>query len=158
MKSGLQKCVLVFCLVMAVNTLAAEPELQIPSGLVAIKMVVRDFKTSIEFYVKYFGMKAGPRLNSFEQRLEWAKPGFGSNLTLLHDDSGQLKFPPTTSFLVFRVSDAAVLAKEMRDDGVEDVDEIRDVVMMGVRLRFFTAKDPDRNTVEALQVMGAAAK
>lgn len=158
MKSGLTICMVVFCLLMSANALAAEPELHIPPGLVAIKIGARDLRTSMDFYVKYFGMKAGPRLNSFEQRLEWSKPGYGSNLTLLHDDTGQMKFPPTTSFLVFRVHDAKALAKQMRDDGVKDVDEVRDVALMGVGLRFFMAKDPDGNTVEALQVMGASAK
>ena len=62
---------IVLVLVMFVDTLAAKSGMQIPRGLVAIKIAARDLKTSIDYYVKYFGMKARPRLNAFEQGLEW---------------------------------------------------------------------------------------
>lgn len=146
----------VLCLTMSGMAAAAAAGPGILHGFNSIKITVKDFKTSTDYYVKYFGMKEGQRYNSHEQGIDWPKPGHGSSIVLLHDDTGQLNLPNATAFIVMTVSDARKLAKKMTDDGIKDVGEVRDVEQFHISV--FMTKDPDGNQIEVIQFKSPAAK
>jgi predicted enzyme related to lactoylglutathione lyase len=121
-------------------------------SLMSMKISVSDFARSTAFYTKYFGMKEGALYNPAEKALDWPEPGQGSNIIMVHDETGKLKGPPT-SWLMFKVPDAKKIAAELTEAGFKGVEppqetpQYKTVIVM--------ARDPDGNTIEMMQIGGA---
>lgn len=119
------------------------------ASLMTVKIGVTDFKKSTDFYVRFLGMKEGAQYNPAEKAVDWPTPGQGSNIILVHDPDGKLKLTPGGGWLLFKVPDARKTGKAIADAGfkVEPVMEIKEMHSTVV-----TARDPDGNVVELLQV------
>lgn len=120
------------------------------SSLMTVKIGVTDFKKSTDFYVKFLGMKEGAQYNPAEKAVDWPTPGQGSNIILVHDPEGKIaKLAPGGGWLLFHVPDAKKIGKAIADAGfkVEPVVEIKEMHSTVV-----TARDPDGNVVELLQI------
>ncbi len=119
------------------------------ASLMTVKIGVTDFKKSSDFYVKFLGMKEGAQYNPAEKAVDWPTPGQGSNIILVHDPEGKLKLTPGGGWLLFKVSDARKTGKAIADAGfkVEPVMELKEMHSTVV-----TARDPDGNVVELLQI------
>ena len=121
-----------------------------PYGLMSVKIAVADFKRSTDFYSKYFGMKEGALYNPAEKALDWPGPGQGSNIIMVHDETGHIKLTPGTALLMFRVPDARKIAQGLTAAGykgvgpVQEIKEYDTVVIM--------AEDPDGNQIEMMQI------
>ena len=120
------------------------------ASLMTVKIGVTDFKKSTDFYVRFLGMKEGAQYNAAEKAVDWQTPGQGSNIILVNDPTGKiLKLAPGGGWLLFKVPDARKVGKAIADAGfkVEPVVEIKEMHSTVV-----TARDPDGNVVELLQV------
>ena len=120
------------------------------ASLMTVKIGVTDFKKSTDFYVKYLGMKEGAQYNAAEKAVDWPTPGQGSNIILVNDPEGKIaKLAPGGGWLLFKVPDAKKMGKAIADAGfkVEPVVEIKEMHSTVV-----TARDPDGNVVELLQI------
>jgi predicted enzyme related to lactoylglutathione lyase len=119
-------------------------------SLMSVKIAVADFKKSTDFYVKYFGMKEGALYNPAEKALDWRGSGQGSNIIMVHDETGHIKLTPGSALLMFRVPDARKIAGELTAAGykgvgpVQEIKEYSTVVIM--------AEDPDGNQIEMMQI------
>ncbi len=120
------------------------------ASMMSVKIAVADFAKSTDFYVKYFGMKQGPRYNPAEQGLDWPSPSQGSSLVLVNDPTGHNKLTPGTAWIMFEVPDARKTAKAIADAGFKGVEppiEIKQYQTVVINVR-----DPDGNQIEMLQV------
>jgi catechol 2,3-dioxygenase-like lactoylglutathione lyase family enzyme len=120
------------------------------SSLMTVKIGVTDFKKATEFYVNFLGMKEGAQYNAAEKAVEWPTPGQGSNIILVNDPAGKIaKLAPGNGWLLFKVPDAKKVGRAIADAGfkVEPVVEIKEMHSTVV-----TARDPDGNVVELLQI------
>jgi catechol 2,3-dioxygenase-like lactoylglutathione lyase family enzyme len=120
------------------------------ASMMSVKIGVTDFQKSTDFYVKYFGMKAGAKYNEAEQGVDWPTGAQGSNLILVHDPSGKLKLTPGEGWIMFKVPDAKKTAKAMIDAGIKGVET--PIEMAAYHTIVVNARDPDGNVVEMLQV------
>ncbi len=120
------------------------------ASMMSVKLGVTDFQKSTDFYVKYFGMKAGAKYNEAEQGVDWPTGTQGSNLVLVHDPSGKLKLTPGEGWIMIKVPDAKKTAKAMIDAGVKGVEA--PVEIAAYHTIVVNAHDPDGNMVEMLQV------
>lgn len=118
-------------------------------SMMSVKIAVADFAKSTDFYVNYFGMKAGARYNEAEQGLDWPS-GQGTNLVLVHDPSGHMKLTPGTAWLMFKVPDAKKIAKQLTDAGFAGVE--KPIEIAEYQTTVIMARDPDGNQIEMLQV------
>jgi catechol 2,3-dioxygenase-like lactoylglutathione lyase family enzyme len=114
-----------------------------------VKIGVKDFQKSTDFYVKFLGMKAGAQYNPAEKALDWGTPGQGSNIILVSDPTGKIKLAPGGGWLLFKVPDARKIGKAMAAAGFK-VDEA--VEMKEMHSTVVNAYDPDGNDVELLQI------
>jgi predicted enzyme related to lactoylglutathione lyase len=121
-------------------------------SLMSMKISVSDFARSTAFYTKYFGMKEGALYNPAEKALDWPEPGQGSNIIMVHDETGKLKGPPT-SWLMFRVPDAKKIAADLTAAGFKGVEPAQE--MPQYKTVIVMARDPDGNTIEMMQIGGA---
>jgi catechol 2,3-dioxygenase-like lactoylglutathione lyase family enzyme len=119
------------------------------SSLMTVKIGVKDFQKSTDFYVKFLGMKAGAQYNPAEKALDWGMPGQGSNIILVSDPTGKIKLAPGGGWLLFKVPDAKKIGKAMAAAGFK-VDEA--VEMKEMHSTVVNAYDPDGNDVELLQI------
>ena len=55
---------------------------QVGNGMYGIKIAVKDFQKTIDFYA-LLGMKMGPKHNAAEWELKWDNPAQGSNISTL---------------------------------------------------------------------------
>jgi catechol 2,3-dioxygenase-like lactoylglutathione lyase family enzyme len=119
------------------------------ASLMTVKIGVTDFKKSVDFYVKFLGMKEGAQYNPGEKAVDWPTPGQGSNIILVHDPAGKMKLTPGEAWLLFKVPDAKKTGKAIAAAGfkVEEPIEIKEMHSVVVN-----ARDPDGNQVELLQV------
>jgi catechol 2,3-dioxygenase-like lactoylglutathione lyase family enzyme len=119
------------------------------SSLMTVKIGVKDFQKSTDFYVKFLGMKAGAQYNPAEKALDWGTPGQGSNIILVSDPTGKIKLAPGGGWLLFKVPDARKIGKAMAAAGfkVDDAVEMKEMHSTVVN-----AYDPDGNDVELLQI------
>jgi predicted enzyme related to lactoylglutathione lyase len=120
-------------------------------SLMSMKISVSDFARSTAFYTKYFGMKEGALYNPAEKALDWPEPGQGSNIIMVHDETGKLKGPPT-SWLMFRVPDARKIAAELTEAGFKGVEPAQE--MPQYKTVIVMARDPDGNQIEMMQIGG----
>ena len=120
------------------------------ASLMSVKLGVSDFQKSTDFYVKYFGMKAGAKYNEAEQGVDWPTASQGSILILVHDPSGKLKLTPGGGWVMFKVPDAKKTAKAMIDAGIKGVEA--PIEIAAYHTIVVNARDPDGNVVEMLQV------
>jgi len=137
------------CLALAAAEAGAADQAPPPYALMSVKISVSDFRRSTDFFVKYFGMKEGARYNPAEQALDWAGPGQGSTIIMVHDEAGKLK-GPDSSWLMFRVPDARKIAKALTEAGFKGVEPAQE--MKGYDTVVVMARDPDGNQIEMLQV------
>jgi catechol 2,3-dioxygenase-like lactoylglutathione lyase family enzyme len=139
----------------AVGAALSGPALADPAppaySLMSMKISVSDFARSTAFYTKYFGMKEGALYNPAEKALDWAEPGQGSNIIMVHDETGKLKGPPT-SWLMFRVPDARKIAAELTAAGFTGVEPVQE--MPQYKTVIVMARDPDGNQIEIMQIGG----
>jgi catechol 2,3-dioxygenase-like lactoylglutathione lyase family enzyme len=119
------------------------------SSLMTVKIGVKDFQKSTDFYVKFLGMNAGAQYNPAEKALDWGMPGQGSNIILVSDPTGKIKLAPGGGWLLFKVPDAKKIGKAMAAAGFK-VDEA--VEMKEMHSTVVNAYDPDGNDVELLQI------
>jgi catechol 2,3-dioxygenase-like lactoylglutathione lyase family enzyme len=119
------------------------------SSLMTVKIGVKDFQKSTDFYVKFLGMKAGAQYNPAEKALDWGRPGQGSNIILVSDPTGKIKLAPGGGWLLFKVPDAKKIGKAMATAGFKVDDAVEMKVMHSVVVN---AYDPDGNDVELLQI------
>jgi catechol 2,3-dioxygenase-like lactoylglutathione lyase family enzyme len=119
------------------------------SSLMTVKIGVKDFQKSTDFYVKFLGMKAGAQYNPAEKALDWGMPGQGSNIILVNDPTGKIKLAPGGGWLLFKVPDAKKIGKAIAAAGFK-VDEA--VEMKEMHSTVVNAYDPDGNDVELLQI------
>ena len=119
------------------------------SSLMTVKIGVKDFQKSTDFYVRFLGMKAGAQYNPAEKALDWGTPGQGSNIILVNDPTGKIKLAPGGGWLLFKVPDAKKIGKAMAAAGfkVDDAVEMKEMHSTVVN-----AYDPDGNDVELLQI------
>lgn len=120
-------------------------------SLMSMKISVSDFARSTAFYSKYFGMKEGALYNPAEKALDWPEPGQGSNIIMVHDETGKLK-GPASSWLMFRVPDAKKIAAELTAAGFKGVEPAQE--MPQYKTVIVMARDPDGNQIEMMQIGG----
>ena len=114
-------------------------------GMYGIKIGVKDFQKAIDFYT-LLGMKMGPKHNAAEWQLSWDNPSQGSNIILVHDDTGRMKLAPGGSFLMMQVPDVKAVAGKLKSSGYPGVGE----PMVTPRSTMLMLKDPDGNQIEML--------
>jgi catechol 2,3-dioxygenase-like lactoylglutathione lyase family enzyme len=114
-------------------------------GMIGVKIAVKDFQNSIEFY-RRLGMKEGPRHNPAEQELNWGPGVKGPRIILVHDVTGRITLPPGNAALMMETPDVAATAKALRDAGFAGIGDPRDTKMYAVLM----LKDPDGNSIELL--------
>jgi catechol 2,3-dioxygenase-like lactoylglutathione lyase family enzyme len=119
------------------------------SSLMTVKIGVKDFQKSTDFYVKFLGMKAGAQYNLAEKALDWGTPGQGSNIILVCDPTGKIKLAPGGGWLLFKVPDAKKIGKAIAAAGFKVDDPVE---MKEMRSTVVNAYDPDGNDVELLQI------
>jgi catechol 2,3-dioxygenase-like lactoylglutathione lyase family enzyme len=112
-------------------------------GMPLVKIAVKDYQRAIDFYTK-LGMKQGQKYNPAEQEIKWDNVSQGSNIVLVHDENGQMKFTPGTAWLVIQVPDLKATAKTLKDSGYPDIGEPRDMK----QYLLLMVQDPDGNHVE----------
>jgi len=119
------------------------------ASLMTVKIGVSDFKKSVDFYVKFLGMKEGAQYNPGEKAVDWPTPGQGSNIILVHDPEGKMKLTPGAAWLLFKVPDAKKTGKAIAAAGFKVEEPVEIKAMNSVVVN---ARDPDGNQVELLQV------
>lgn len=119
------------------------------ASLMTVKIGVKDFQKSTDFYVKFLGMKAGAQYNPAEKALDWGTPGQGSNIILVNDPTGKIKLAVGGGWLLFKVPDARKIGKAMAAAGFKVDDAVEMKEMHSVVVNAF---DPDGNDVELLQI------
>jgi catechol 2,3-dioxygenase-like lactoylglutathione lyase family enzyme len=119
------------------------------ASLMTVKIGVKDFQKSTDFYVKFLGMKAGAQYNPAEKALDWGTPGQGSNIILVSDPTGKIKLAAGGGWLLFKVPDARKIGKAMAAAGFKVDDAVEMKEMHSVVVNAF---DPDGNDVELLQI------
>jgi catechol 2,3-dioxygenase-like lactoylglutathione lyase family enzyme len=114
-------------------------------SLLGIKIAVKDYQKSIDFYTK-LGMKEGQKYNPAEQQLSWDSASQGSMIVLVHDESGRVNLTAGNATLMMQVPDVAATAQKLKDSGYPDVGTPTATKMYTVLM----LKDPDGNQIEML--------
>jgi catechol 2,3-dioxygenase-like lactoylglutathione lyase family enzyme len=146
------KCVIGLIGVLAVWTVSpaiADDDVS-SAGMLGIKLAVKDFQRSIDFYTM-LGMVEGTKYNPAEQELKWNSALQGSNIILVHDETGRSQLTPGTAALLIREPDVAATAKKLKDSGYPDVGTPRGTKVATILM----LKDPDGNQIE---MVGSPAK
>lgn len=114
-------------------------------GMYGIKIAVKDYQKTIDFYT-LLGMKMGPKHNPAEWELQWNGPSQGSNIIMVHDESGRSKLAPGGAFMMISVPDVKATAGKLKSAGFPDIGEPR----VTPRATILMIKDPDGNQIELL--------
>src|SRR4029453_18855923 len=85
---------------------------QFTTGMYGIKIAVKDYQKAIDFY-SLLGMKMGPKHNPAEWELQWTGPGQGSNIIMVHDESGRMKLAPGGAFMMISGPDVRATAARL---------------------------------------------
>ena len=110
-----------------------------------IKIAVKDYQRAIDFYTM-LGMKMGPKHNAAEWELQWGNPAQGSNIIMVHDESGRMKLAPGGAFLMIGVPDVKVIAGKLKSAGHPGIGEPQ----VTPRATILMIRDPDGNQIELL--------
>ena len=110
-----------------------------------IKIAVKDYQRTIDFYTA-LGMKMGPKHNPAEWELQWDSPAQGSNIIMVHDESGQMKLAPGGAFMMIGVPDVKAIVGKLKGAGYAGFGEPR----VTPRATILMIKDPDGNQIELL--------
>ena len=121
---------------------AARPK--VPTGIIGVKIVVKDAQKAIDFYSK-LGLKVGVKYNAWEQEM-LPESGQGPRLILILNEAAPTKREAGGSSLMIHVSDVRATAKALKDSGYPDVGEPRSTP----RSVGLVVKDPDGDDVELL--------
>lgn len=118
---------------------------QIASGMHAIKITVKDFQKTIDFYA-VLGMKMGSKYNAAEWELKWDNPAQGSNIIMVHDETNQMKMTPGGAFMMISTPDIKATVARLKAAGYPGVGQPR----VTPRASILMLKDPDGNQIELL--------
>ena len=132
----------------ALALVAASPAVmaqQINYGMYGIKIAVKDFQKTIDFYA-LLGMKMGPKHNPVEWELKWDNPAQGSNIIMVHDDKNRMAMIPGGGFMMISTPDMKVTVAKLKAVGYPDIGEPQ----VTPRASILMLKDPDGNQIELL--------
>jgi predicted enzyme related to lactoylglutathione lyase len=118
---------------------------QVNNGMYGIKIAVKDFQKTIDFY-SVLGMKMGPKHNAAEWELKWDNPSQGSNIIMVHDESGRMKMSPGGAYMMMSVPDVKATVGKLKGAGYAGIGE----PTVTPRATILMLKDPDGNQIELL--------
>jgi predicted enzyme related to lactoylglutathione lyase len=118
---------------------------QIGYGMYGIKIAVKDFQKTIDFYAM-LGMKMGPKHNPAEWELKWNNPAQGSNIIMVHDDTNRMGMTPGGAFMMISVPDVKATIGKLKAAGYPGLGE----PTVTPRATILMLKDPDGNRIEML--------
>ena len=118
---------------------------QVNYGMYGIKIAVKDYQKAIDFYTM-LGMKMGPKYNASEWELKWDNPSQGSNIIMVHDESGRSTLAPGGAFMMISVPDMKATIGRLKAAGHAGIGEPR----ITPRSAILMIKDPDGNQIELL--------
>ena len=118
---------------------------QIGYGMYGIKIAVKDFQKTIDFY-SMLGMKMGPKHNAAEWELKWDNPAQGSNIIMVHDEKNRMAMTPGGSFMMISVPDVKATVGKLKGAGYTGLGE----PTVTPRATILMLKDPDGNQIEML--------
>lgn len=123
---------------------SAAPAQQVAPRLYAVKLAVRDFARTTQFY-QQLGMTAGPRHNEWETELGWDDPRRGSAIIMVRADQGK-RFHVRSggATLVVSVPDIHAALARLRGAGFTIPGEPR--ITQGAAI--IMIQDPDGNWIE----------
>jgi catechol 2,3-dioxygenase-like lactoylglutathione lyase family enzyme len=141
-------------LALALMTAAPAAAQQVTPQLYAVKLAVRDFARTTQFY-QLLGLQTGPKHNEWETELRWDDPARGSAIIMVREDaSARFHVTRGGGTLVISVADVHAALARLRYAGFAAPGEPKDTGQAAIIM----IQDPDGNWVELAGPASAAPK